>query len=109
MARFYGMVGFETNQRETEPGIIKPFMEEKPYYGKVLKNSRRWEGNEQSTNDNVILSNRISIVCDAYMNDHWPTIKYLRWNNVNWAVTSMDIERPRIILTLGGVWNGNTP
>lgn len=108
MARFYGFVGFEVDEVETEPGIYEPAcIVEKPYFGKLVKHYRRWEATQNGTNDNLVLANRISIVCDNYMTDHWPAIKFVVWQNARWKVDSAEIQRPRIILTLGGLWNGD--
>ena len=110
MARFYGVVGYETEEHETEPGVWVPSgIFEKPYYGNVSKRHRRWEASSyDSNNENLIIENRINILADGYMREHWPAIKYVEWNGVKWKVASVDISRPRIELTLGGVWNENT-
>ena len=108
MARFHGKVGFEEAQREEEPGIwIPDRMLERPYFGDIKQSKKRWESSPDGSNDNLVLDNRISIVCDAYMAEHWPSIKYVLWNNEYWKVLSAEIKRPRILLTIGGVWNGD--
>lgn len=109
MARFCGIVGFEIEQAEVAPGIWEPTgIEERQYFGNIPKNNRKWSSVSNSTNDDLTLSNRISIVCDNYMLNNWPAIKYVKLNGVCWKVDSAEIARPRIILTLGGVWNGVT-
>lgn len=107
MARFYGAIGFEIDQNETEPGIYEPSqIIERHYIGNVLRNRRKWETSKEGTNDDLILSNRISIVCDAYMTDHWPAIKYADWCGKKWKVDSVEVAFPRVTLDLGGPWNG---
>ena len=109
MARFYGKIGFELDQVETEPGVYEPSrIVEKSYTGDLPKHLHRWEATPDGTNDNLTLANRISIICDSYMTEHWPAIKYAVFNGVKWKVESAEIKRPRIFLTLGGVWNGHT-
>lgn len=107
--KFSGKVGFWLKDVETKPGIYKPKIIEKPYIGDVLRNSRRFQAAENQQNDNLQITNRLSIISDLYMKKNWPSIKYVSWNGVNWAVSSVDISSyPRAILELGGVYNGKT-
>lgn len=109
MSRFYGAIGFELDQRETAPGIYESStVEERNYSGMLHKNFRKFESTANGVNDNMVLENRISIVCDNYMADNWPMIRYAVCNGVKWKVERAEIKRPRIFLTLGGVWNGHT-
>lgn len=108
MARFFGPIGYEQEQHESEPGIWTPSgMVERNAFGAVLKRQRKWADSSEGTNDNLEVTNRISIVADDYVNEHWPAIKYVKWADTYWKVVSIDIERPRVILSLGGVWNGD--
>lgn len=110
MARFYGPVGFDLGEHEDpeNPGVwISTNMTEKNYYGTILKHNRRWD-NGESVNDDLTVTNRISIVADDYARKYCSGIRYVHWMNANWKVVSFDVQRPRIILNLGGVWNGDT-
>lgn len=110
MARFYGAVGYCMPEHEMpdNPGVWVPEqITERKYYGFVLKHNRKWDAGE-SVNDNLNVTNRISIVADDYAFKYCSCIRYIRWMNAYWKVQSVDIERPRIILSLGGVWNGET-
>lgn len=107
--KFSGKVGFWLNDVEVRPGIYKPGIVEKSYTGDIIKNSRRFQSVENQQNDNLVVNNRLSIISDLYMQKNWSSIKYVTWNNVRWAVNSIDISNyPRIILELGGVYNGKT-
>lgn len=110
MAKFCGMVGYGLQQElpvdETHgPSIVDLVVTERKYYGDVLQNNRRWEKGE-GLNDDLNVSNKISIVADPYAYDHFFAIQYVCWMGSKWKVTSVDVERPRLILSLGGVWNG---
>lgn len=105
MAKFYGEVGYGTTE-ETAPGVYTQTIRERKYYGDVLKVSRRYEKGE-NLNDNLTVTNQISIVADAYAFEHFFAIRYVRWMGALWKVTTVDVESPRLILTLGGVYNGN--
>ena len=112
MAKFFGTIGFATGTREgfgEDEGIVRELpVVERSYYGEVLQNNRRLEQGSD-INDDITLSNRISIVADAYAQEHFFAMKYVNWLGARWKVTNVDVQRPRLILTLGGVWNGPTP
>lgn len=105
MARFYGNVGFGIVQ-EIRPGVWseEESVTERPYYGDTMKNRSRNEKGEH-LNDNINVGNSISILADAYANENFQHIKYVCWMGAKWKVTDVEVERPRLILTLSGVWN----
>lgn len=104
MARFYGTIGY-VEHVETSPDVWEPVATEKPYYGDVLRNTRRWENGEH-LNDNLNVNNMISIVADAYANNHFFAMRYIKWMGALWEITNVEVQRPRLILTIGGVYNG---
>lgn len=106
MAKYYGNVGYAKTE-EIAPGVWKNVITEKPYKGDVLSIVRRWESGEQ-LNDNITINNRISIVADAFAYSNFGAIRYVSWMGTLWRVTSVEVQRPRLILTIGGVYNGNT-
>lgn len=103
MAKFCGFVGF-CETIETSPDVFSKVETRKKYYGDVLRNTRRWERTEH-LNDDLNVSNKISIIADPYAFEKFAFIRYVEWNNVKWKVSDVDIERPRLILTIGGVYN----
>lgn len=105
MAKFYGAVGYGL-AHETKPGYFEVRIEERNYSGDVIKDAHRWE-NSEHLNDNLKLANRVSIVADAYAYEHASAIRYVSWMGTKWKVSELDIQRPRIILSLGGVYNGD--
>lgn len=109
MARFYGEVGYG-NSVETPPesGVWVDEMVEFPYQGDVIRNSRTLETGS-SVNDDITVGNSISIVADQYAIDYFSNIKYVRWMGVLWTVTTVEVRSPRLILSLGSVYNGPTP
>lgn len=107
MAKFYGVVGYVEDQ-VTSPGVHEEVATERKYYGDVLKNVKKYVSSEY-LNDNLTVSNSISIMADAYAYDNFFAIRYVNWMGVNWKVTDVEVQRPRLILSLGEVYNGNTP
>lgn len=107
MTRFYGQVGYVDANVENAPGVIVTTMLEISYYGTVVRNTRKLE-NGESVNDDISVNNSISIVADAYAIEHFHAIRYVRWAGSTWRVVTVDVERPRLILRLGGIYNGPT-
>ena len=106
MARFSGKIGFVENTK-TKPGVWEPVETERQYYGDVTRAVRKLE-NGQDINDNVVINNEISIVADPYAQQHFFAIRYAIWQGVKWKVSNVEVLYPRLILTLGGIYNGNT-
>lgn len=107
MARFYGVVGYGVTV-ETAAGVWEDSVVERSYFGEVIRNTRKLTEGE-NLNDDLSVSNSISIVADAYASDHFHAIRYVKWAGSLWKVSDVQVERPRLILRLGGVYNGNTP
>lgn len=106
MARFYGRIGYGFSE-ETVPGVWEDVIVEHSYYGDVIRNARKSAQGEEINND-LSVQNSISIVADAYANDHFFAIKYVEWAGTLWAVSRVEVQSPRLILTLGEVYNGPT-
>ena len=103
MAKFFGKIGFiETVM--TAPGVYKEETTERDYRGDVLRNTRKWENGEY-LNDDLNVNNRISIVADAYANENFFAMRYISWMGAYWKITDVEVQRPRLILTIGGVYN----
>ena len=106
MGKFYGKVGYGETV-ETSPDIWEEQIVERAYYGDVLKSSRQWEKGE-GLNDNLRINNSISVVADAYAYENFANIRYVEWMGAKWKVTNVEVQRPRLIFTPGGVYTGPT-
>lgn len=107
MAKYHDMIGFVTFP-ETTPGVNREEVSEREYFGDVIRSSKRWESAQQ-VNPNLTINNQISIVADPYANNNLFAIRYACWMGTRWEITSVDVQYPRLILTIGGVYNGPTP
>lgn len=109
MAKFYGAIGYgESVESEEAPGVWEDVITEKSYQGDILRNSRTLnEG--QKVNDDLSVGNSISIVADAYAMEHFFAIRYARWAGASWKVNNVEVQSPRLILRLGGVYSGPRP
>lgn len=108
MARFFGRVGYGTSvETPAESGIWVDQIDEYYYYGDVIRNSRYLREGEK-VNPDLFAENSISIVADAYANEHFFAIRYVEWAGVLWTVSSVEVQSPRLLLRLGEVYNGPT-
>lgn len=104
MAKISGVIGYRTST-ETAPGVWKSSIVERPYYGDLLKNTRRLQSTDK-VNDDVTISNEVSIVADPYANENFHSMLYIRFMGAKWKITNIEVQHPRLILSLGGLYNG---
>lgn len=108
--RFSGTVGFAT-PTETTPGVWEDVIVERHYYGDVVRDTRH-QGKPSvvppEVNSTISLENSFSIVGDAMAYENYIRIRYVNWAGIPWEVTGVEVRRPRLILTVGGQWDGPT-
>lgn len=104
--KYYGSVGYAETV-ETNPGVWEEEIVERNYAGDILRNTKKFENGEH-LNDNLNIANRISILSDPYAMKHFSQIRYVTWYNSKWKVSEVEVQFPRLILTIGGVYNGET-
>ena len=107
MARFHGQIGFlitEETDHDNHPGVWTEILKERHYYGDVYSASRSWNQNG-NLNDDLVVNNRISIVADKFVKENLGAMKYVKWLGGCWKITNAEIQYPRIILTIGGVYH----
>jgi hypothetical protein len=103
MAKFFGVIGYGVTE-ETKPGVWKTHIIEREYFGDLIRNTRRLESASQ-VNDNIQISNEISIVADPYARENFHSMRYVSFMGAKWRITGVEVQYPRLILTVGGVWN----
>lgn len=106
MAKFYGKIGYAESTK-TKPGVVSEVITERNYSGDVIRNSRRLQAGE-NLNDDLNVSNQISIIADPFADQNFHKMRYINWMGTNWKVINIEVQRPRLILTIGGVYNGKT-
>lgn len=104
MAKYYGKIGYAVTE-ETSPGVWTESIVERSYRGDVIRISRRRESDDKINGD-IDVSNEISILSDPYAEQHFHQIRYVAWAGALWTVKAVTVERPRLRLTIGGVYNG---
>ncbi|MCM1524013.1 MAG: hypothetical protein NC120_06100 [Ruminococcus sp.] len=103
MSKFYGAVGYSVTE-QTSPGVWTERVSERSYYGDVTRNTRRMQTSGQ-VNPEITVSNQISVIADPFAYDNFHSIKYVHFMGSKWTVTDAEVSFPRLILTLGGVYN----
>lgn len=104
MAKFYGKIGY-VKTVETEPGIWEEEVTERSYSGDLIRNTSRYQSSG-GVNDNINISNSISIVADPYANENFHHMRYAEFMGAKWKIENAEVQHPRIILTIGGLYNG---
>lgn len=104
MAKYYGKIGYATSE-EVKPGVWKKRITVREYFGDVIRNTRRLQSSG-NLNDNIIVSNEISIVADPFANENFHSMLYVEFMGTKWKISNVEVQYPRLILTIGEVYNG---
>lgn len=102
MAKFYGEIGY-AKTIQTEPGVWEETIVKRNYYGELIRNSRSLV-NSGNINDNVNISNEISILADPYANENFHSMRYVEFMGAKWKINSVEVKYPRLILNVGGLY-----
>lgn len=104
MPKFYGNIGYAIS-KETTPGVWIEDIVERQYFGDVYRNTRKLQSGNQ-VNDSIDISNEISILSDPFANENFHSMRYVTYMGAKWKVSSVEVRYPRLILTVGGLYNG---
>lgn len=107
MTRFSGPIGYSRSEEVTD-GVWEDVITERNLFGDVLRSSRRLDTGGD-VNPDLRVNNSLSVVADAYALEHIYDIRYAVFQNVRWVVSEITVEHPRLILQLGGVYDGPLP
>lgn len=103
MAKFFGIIGYAETV-ETKPGVWNEQITERVYSGDLVRNTRRLQTTDQ-LNDNINVANEISIISDPFANKNFHSMRYVEFMGAKWKITNVEVHYPRLILTIGGVYN----
>lgn len=104
MPKFYGVIGFAQTVKSS-PGVFKEDIVERSYFGDMIRNTRTLQSTDQ-VNDNVNISNQLSIIADPYSQQNFHSMRYAKFMGAKWKITNVEVQYPRLVLTLGGLYNG---
>lgn len=105
MAKWYGVIGYAETS-EVTPGVWRDEIVKREYSGDIIRYISRWSTSSNSTNDDLNISNQISIVADPFAYKNFHSMRYIEFMGAEWKITNVEVKYPRLILTLGGVYNG---
>ena|SRR5437868_12914035 len=105
MAKFHGKIGY-AQTTETAPGVYEEVITERDYYGDIVQNRSLARAGNNEVNPVITSGNSISIVADAFAYEQYFAIRYVKWAGARWTVQDVQVQRPRLILRLGEVYNG---
>lgn len=108
MAKFSGLIGYGESV-ETKPDVWQDVIVEHHAYGDVLRFARGLDEGGSEVNMDLTISNSISIVADEYANGHIYAMRYVLWRGSRWVIANVRVEPPRLVLRIGGLYNGPTP
>ena len=103
MGKWFGKVGYAVTE-ETEPGLWEEVITEREYYGDAF--NERWKRQRGDVNDDITVSQTISIVADPFAYKHCSNIIYVEYMGDKWKVSDVEPAYPRLKLIMGGVYNG---
>jgi hypothetical protein len=107
MPKFSGEIGYAVPTDQGD-GVWTDVITERKHRGNVVRNTRRLEFSPEKVNADISVGNSISIVANAYASKHFWAIRYIRWQGALWTVDNVEVQSPRLLLRLGGVYNGPT-
>ena len=105
MAKYYGAIGY-AEQIEIRPGVYKDQITERMYYGDFIRNTSRRLESSGNLNDDINISNELSIVADQFAYQNFHLMKYIVFMGTKWKISNIEVQHPRLILTTGGLYNG---
>lgn len=105
MARWYGEIGFGETV-ETAPSVFSEKIIPRKYFGEIIRNNRKLQTADK-VNDDITITNQISILCDPYAMENFHAMRYVTFMNSKWKITDVEVNYPRLTLTLGGVYNAH--
>ena len=104
MSKWFGKIGYAETV-ETAPGVWEEQITVRAYYGDLTRNTRRLQTADK-VNDDININNELSIVSDPYAIDHFYAMRYAEFMGTKWKITNVEVQFPRLVLSLGGVYNG---
>lgn len=100
--KWFGKIGFN-EEMEDEPGVYVPHLIKRKFFGDVL--NLTWsEKQADKINTDLHISNKLSVVADPYLRNNFQKIAYVQFEGAKWTVSSVEVGRPRLILTLGSLY-----
>lgn len=111
MGKWYGKIGYMLTTEGDDPefpGVWREGIVEKNHFGEITRNIRRYDTVNNQINDNLNINNQFSIVADPFATQNFHAMRYIEYMGTKWKINSVEVQYPRLILQIGGVYNGET-
>ena len=105
MAKWFGVIGYAA-VIEISPGVYSDDITERAYSGDVSRYTSRWSASSDKVNDDLDINNQFSILADPFAYQNFHTMKYIEYMGAKWKITSVEVQYPRLLINVGGVYNG---
>lgn len=111
MAKFAGLVGYVTEQ-EKVPGVWTIVENPVMMRGDIIRqvsdnmNDLKVGTSINKIYSDIFLSHRVSLMADSYAFENYMRIQWVMINGKKWKATSIEVQRPRIIISIGRLWDG---
>lgn len=106
--KFHGFLGFvKFVESGTSPGKFDVVEEEIPVKGDLLRNALKYEPVEGNEKLNMAISNRFSFIAPNRVFENFEFLKFITWNNVRWNISNIEVNSPRLIVSISGVYNAS--
>lgn len=105
MPKFFGEIGY-AHTVESSPGVWTEEIIKRPYYVDVIRDTRRLQSNSDQLNDDINIANEISILADPYAYENFHMMRYVTFMGAKWKISNVEVQYPRLRLTIGGLYNG---
>lgn len=106
MPKYCGNIGYAISE-EVRPGVWKEEIQERKHYGDINRNRRNLQSSD-GVNDGITISNELSIIADPFARENFHAMRYAEYMGAKWKIVSAEVQYPRLLITLSGVWNGQT-
>lgn len=104
MAKYSGKIGFAEESQETSPGVWEEVIVERRYKFDVTRDQRRLTATD-TINEDLAVTNYVSVVMDSFLPHHFHSIRYVEWHGSKWKVTTVEVQAPRLVMTIGALYN----
>lgn len=100
--KWFGEIGY-FEETENVDGVTTNTFQTQQYYGDIIKNYKT-NTDAGTVNEDFDVNNRISVVADPYLIGHFHRIAWITFMDVKFKVHSVELQYPRLIVSLGGVY-----
>jgi hypothetical protein len=104
MARYWGVIGINRGPVQTSPGILTPKIEEVQVSGEMRQERLNWP--QAGMREGLSARHVLSVITPEDSDIDFTEAVYISWQGRKWSVTSIQYKRPRVELSLGGIYSG---